>query len=86
LFCLVGPSGGKTGFCTKTCPKGSSAICPGAPEGSTAYCVVTDVNAARDKGCAFLCEVGGQTYACPHQLKCATTQEPPGSGQRLCLP
>jgi hypothetical protein len=85
-FCLAGPSGGSVGFCTHTCPRGTSGACPGAPEGTTAYCVVTDVNAAGDKGCAFLCEVGGTTYTCPGELTCSPTQEPPGSGQRLCLP
>lgn len=86
LFCLEGPSGGAVGFCTKTCPKTSAAACPGAPAGTAAYCVVTDVNAQGDKGCAFVCRKGSKTYLCPGELKCQTTQEPAGSGQYLCLP
>lgn len=86
LFCLVGPSGGAVGFCTKTCPKASGAACPGAPAGMAAYCVVTDVNSQGDKGCAFVCRQGSQTYSCPGELQCQTTQEPAGSGQYLCLP
>jgi hypothetical protein len=86
LFCLEGPSGGSVGFCTKTCPSTSSAACPGAPAGTAAYCVVTDVDPQGDKGCAFLCRVGSQTYTCPGALKCQTTEDPPGSGQYLCLP
>lgn len=86
LFCLRGPSGGTTGFCTKTCPKTSSSACTDVPEGTAAYCLVTDVNAKREKGCAFVCHVGGKTYPCPGELECQDTEEPAGSGQRLCLP
>jgi hypothetical protein len=86
LFCLQGPSGGRTGFCSRTCPRTSSAACAGAPPGTAAYCLVTNVNAAGDKGCAFVCLVGGMTRACPGELRCAAAEEPPGSGQRLCLP
>ncbi len=60
--------------------------CPDTPEGSAAYCLVTDVNLAGDKACAFLCTVGGKSYVCPGELRCATDDDPPGSGQRLCLP
>ncbi|HEX7601450.1 MAG TPA: hypothetical protein VF316_07595 [Polyangiaceae bacterium] len=86
FLCLQGPSGGKTGFCTKTCPSTSSAACPGTPAGTSAYCVVTDVDAQGDKGCAFVCREGAQTYACPGALQCETAEDPPGSGQYLCLP
>lgn len=86
LFCLQGPSGGRTGFCTRTCPRTSSGPCSGAPSGTAAFCLVTNVNAAGDKACAFVCLVGGMTRSCPGELQCAASEDPPGSGQRLCLP
>src|SRR5581483_3316647 len=86
LFCLQGPSGGSVGFCTHTCPPTSSSRCMGTPPNTAAYCVVTDVDAQGDKGCAFVCRVGTRTYTCPGALQCQTTDEPPGSGQYLCLP
>jgi hypothetical protein len=86
LFCLGGPAGGKIGFCTATCSKASSAACPDTPTGTSAYCVVTDVNTAGDKGCAFVCREHGTDFPCPGELQCQTTEEPPDSGQRLCLP
>lgn len=85
LFCLEGPSGGR-GFCSMTCPATSSGVCEGTPPGTLAYCVVTNVNARGDKGCAFLCELAGTAYECPGTQLCQTNEEPPGSGQRLCLP
>ncbi|HEX7663069.1 MAG TPA: hypothetical protein VF407_01085 [Polyangiaceae bacterium] len=84
FFCLMGPAGNKTGFCSKTC-KGSGA-CDGVPEGMAAFCVVTDVDTAGDKGCAFACKEGGNEYPCPGELQCETTEDPAGSGQYLCLP
>lgn len=84
LLCLAGPNGGN--FCTKTCPAGSSGACPDTPAGTKAYCVVTDATPQGDKGCAFLCAGGGRTYPCPGQLRCEDAEDPPGSGQRLCLP
>lgn len=86
LFCLQGPSGGRNGFCTHTCPRTSSARCADAPPGTAAYCLVTDVNAAGDKGCAFVCTLPGMTFTCPGTLRCVHVQDPPGSGQELCLP
>lgn len=86
LFCLQGPSGGKVGFCTRKCPKTSSQECSDAPAGTAAYCVVTDVDKDGNKGCAFVCAQGASAFACPGKLRCQTTEEPPGSGQRLCLP
>lgn len=86
LLCLRGPTGERAGFCTRTCPRTSSGPCAGAPPGTAAYCLVTNVNAAGDKGRAFVCLVRGMTHGCPGELQCATSEEPPGSGQRLCLP
>lgn len=86
LFCLQGPSGGRNGFCTRTCPRTSSARCADTPPGTAAYCLVTDVNAAGDKGCAFVCTLPGMTFTCPGTLRCVHVQDPPGSGQELCLP
>jgi hypothetical protein len=86
LICLQGPAGGRTGFCSRTCPRTSSGACAGAPPGTAAFCLVTNVNAAGDKGCAFVCLVRGMTHACPGELRCAADEDPPGSGQRLCLP
>lgn len=85
FICLPGPTSGS--FCSKSCPANSSAMCAGAPSGTAAYCVVTNADPQGDKGCAFVCaEPGGKHYACPGQLVCETTDDPPGSGQRLCLP
>jgi hypothetical protein len=86
LFCLQGPSGGTVGFCTKTCPATSSAVCAGTPPGTAAFCVVTGVDPQGDKGCAFVCRELSTTYTCPGALKCQSTDDPPGSGQYLCLP
>lgn len=86
LLCLEGPGGGGRGFCTKTCPASSSGACAGTPVGAAAYCVVTNVNTAGDKGCAFFCALGSATYVCPGTLICQPQEDPPGSGQKLCLP
>lgn len=86
FFCLVGPSGGSTGFCTRTCPKASSGACTETPSGTSAYCVVTDVDPQGDKGCAFVCKAKGLAFPCPGALHCESTEDPPGSGQYLCLP
>ncbi len=84
LRCLAGPKGGS--FCTKTCPATQSGACSGTPTGTAAYCVVTDATPNGDKGCAFLCGAAGKSYACPGLLKCEATDDPPGTGQRSCLP
>ena len=81
LICLPGPNGGS--FCSKTCPVAQSKVCPGALPGTAAYCLVTDADSQGDKGCAFLCLLAGKTYSCPGKLICETTDDPPGSGQRL---
>jgi hypothetical protein len=86
LFCLQGPNGGSIGFCTATCPNTSSTRCPGTPPGTAAYCVVTDVDSKGDKGCDFACREGSTSYPCPGVLKRETSEDPPGSGQYLCLP
>lgn len=86
LFCLAGPNGGTLGFCSKTCPPTSSGACDGPPAGTAAYCVVTDANSKGDKGCAFVCTAGSSTFPCPGALKCSSAEDPPGSGQKLCLP
>jgi hypothetical protein len=86
LFCLQGPNGGSVGFCTETCLGTSSAACPGTPQGMAAFCVVTGVDPAGDKACAFACAESGATYSCPANLTCETSDDPPGSGQMLCLP
>jgi hypothetical protein len=86
LLCLQGPAGGSVGFCTHTCPATSRAVCAGTPPGTAAYCVVTDVDPQGDKGCAFVCREGTHVYPCPGALQRQTTDEPPGSGQYLCLP
>jgi hypothetical protein len=86
LFCLQGPNGGSVGFCTETCPSTSSGPCSGTPAGMAAFCVVTDVDTQGDKGCAFACRIGSQTWTCPGALTCETMDDPPDSGQRLCVP
>jgi hypothetical protein len=85
LFCLEGPTG-TAGFCSKTCPSTSSAACKGAPPGMAAYCVVTGVDEQNDNGCAFVCLLKGKTYPCPGSTTCETEDDPPGSGQRMCIP
>jgi len=84
LLC-ISPAG-NDGFCSKNCEV-SGRICPSAPEGTTAYCIVGEEGTPNGmKACAFLCAGGGGEFACPGTLTCASTEEPPGSGQRLCLP
>jgi hypothetical protein len=85
LFCLEGPTG-STGFCSKICLKTSNAACPGSPAGTAAFCVITDVDTKGDKACAFACLVGGKAFKCPGALTCETADDPPGSGQRMCIP
>jgi hypothetical protein len=86
LLCLQGPSGGNNGFCTRTCPATSSKQCTGTPAGTAAFCIVTDADAQGNKGCAFVCAEPGSTFTCPGELECQSTEDPAGSGQRLCLP
>lgn len=84
LLC-ISPAG-NDGFCSKNCTR-AGAQCPGAPEGTTAYCIVGEEGTPNgQKGCAFLCRGGGSDFECPGTLACASFDEPPGSGQRLCLP
>src|SRR5262249_43072014 len=84
LLCLPGPAGGS--FCSKTCPPTSSGAGPAAPAGTVPYSLGTYLDTMGNKGCAFLCQGAGKTYACPGQLTCETADDPPGSGQRLCVP
>lgn len=84
LLCLQGPAGGPVGFCTKRCS--GNGACATPPPGTAAYCVVTNVDASGSKGCAFLCSGGGTGWRCPGDLSCSANDDPPGSGQRLCLP
>jgi hypothetical protein len=62
------------------------ASCPGAPPGTAAFCIVTNATSSGEGGCGFVCAAHGMTYACPAGLTCQTDEDPPGSGQRLCLP
>lgn len=84
LLCIS--PGTTEGFCSKSCTT-QGAACPGAPEGTAAYCIVGGEGTPNgEPGCAFLCAAQGQTFTCPGETVCAAGEDPPGSGQRLCFP
>ena len=72
------------GFCTKKCYT-SGSTCTGMPTGTMAYCLLSNP-AKTEYYCAFLCKLSIQTWACPATLKCDPVENPPGSGQFVCLP
>ncbi|MCA9667072.1 MAG: hypothetical protein KC503_15850 [Myxococcales bacterium] len=85
LTCLQ-TQGAAAGFCSKPCTN-SGAQCPGAPTGTAAFCVAqVQTSSGTQTFCAFICMAQGQTFTCPSTLKCATTDNPPGSGQFGCEP
>lgn len=84
LLCLA--PAGNVGFCSQNCST-LGRPCAGAPPGTYAYCAVGPAGTPNGKpGCAFLCTGGGHTFTCPGETTCATDDDPPGSGQRLCMP
>ena len=84
LLCIS--PGATVGFCSKNCATLGTA-CPDAPQGTAAYCIVGGEGTPNgEPGCAFLCAAQGQTFSCPGETVCEAADDPPGSGQRLCLP
>jgi hypothetical protein len=80
LTCIKPGTG--SGFCTKTCSQPGQP-CSGAPAGTGAFCVM---QVGSTYYCGFLCKTSTQSWNCPTQLKCDTTDNPPGSGNYYCLP
>ena len=72
------------GFCTKKCYT-SGSQCTGMLGGTMAYCLLSN-SAKTEYYCAFLCKLGTQSWPCPSGLKCDPAENPPGSGQFVCLP
>lgn len=74
------------GFCTKHCPALATA-CTGGPAGSIYYCALTGKSPTGQTtyACAFFCQLSGKNAPCPPTLACSPTEQPPGSGQRLCM-
>lgn len=87
LLCIT--VGNRTrGHCSKTC---TTAICPGAPAGSMALCILTSSTDKNTNYCAFVCQYkdsGGtiRKATCPSYQSCSVSEDPPGSGQRVCVP
>jgi len=82
--CVTVGTGTVDGFCTKKCYN-SGGACTGMPTGTGAYCLLSN-SAKTEYYCAFLCKLGTQTWKCPSTLKCDPVENPPGSGQYVCLP
>jgi hypothetical protein len=86
---VCAPASATTGFCSKTCTN-QGGLCQGAASGQQAACVygVQDQNKNVTIYCAFLCSAqgGSPTFDCPSALQCATQDNPPGSGQKMCMP
>ncbi len=77
---------GNDGFCSANCPV-QGRRCQGTPPGTYAACVIGEAGTPNGmKACAFLCELSGMTFTCPGTLTCEALEDPPGSGQHLCLP
>lgn len=81
-FTCLQTTGATKGFCSKLCT-GTGTPCTGGPVGTMSFCIAT---VGTQTFCAFLCRVPGQTFNCPTALRCATTENPPGSGQFGCEP
>ena len=89
MMCALVQQGATTGFCTKECTN-QGQECPGAPTGTHAFCILSD-QAKTKYYCAFLCAAKDQSgqvasWPCPTGLKCDTAENPPGSGQKACVP
>ncbi len=83
LACIdVANSSAGKGLCTKKCPT-LGGPCDGAPVGTEAGCILSSNGT---HFCAFLCTIPDHTFPCPASTTCATADDPPGSGQRICLP
>lgn len=86
--CVVIGAGASKGFCTKTCPT-MTQQCTGGPSGTQPYCILKNSSTSKYY-CVFLCKWGTgsstSTAACPKDLTCDTSQNPPGSGQYVCIP
>jgi hypothetical protein len=89
MMCAVVQQGATNGFCTKECAN-QGGECTGAPTGTHAFCILSDQTKTKFY-CAFLCSAKDQsgqvaTWPCPTDLKCDTAENPPGSGQKACVP
>ena len=73
-----------TSFCTKKCTT-SGQVCTGNPAGTSAYCLLENSSTGQYH-CAFICKLDTQTWACPGNLTCSPTPNPPTSKQYPCLP
>ncbi len=85
MTCLPIAWGGGTAksFCTMSCTN-PGGLCPNAPVGTMAGCILTTDNA--EYFCGFLCKLDTQTWNCPATLTCATAPNPPESEQFYCTP
>jgi hypothetical protein len=89
--CVPVMTGTTAGFCTKECPLADEGKqCAGAAGGQFAGCIIP-ADAAKSKlYCGFICQTKDNTgkvvtFACPSQLTCGD-ENPPGSGQKVCVP
>jgi hypothetical protein len=83
MTCAIVQQGATDGFCTKPCQT-IGELCPNAPTGTQAACTLSDGQGGNF--CGFLCKAQGQTWSCPSDLACSTTEDQPGSGQFSCAP
>ena len=84
FMCVTVGATATDGFCTKKCYN-SGSQCTGMSTGTMAYCLLSN-SAKTEYYCAFLCKLATQTWSCPPTLKCDPLENPPGSGQYVCLP
>ena len=85
--CIIIGSASSKGYCTKTCTA-TSKPCTGGPSGTQPYCILKGGDGKYY--CVFLCKWGtgsaAVTAPCPKDLTCGTSENPPKSGQYICLP
>lgn len=85
--CVFLGAGATKGYCTKTCAS-MQKPCTGGPSGTQPYCILKDQN--NKYYCVFLCKWGtgsaAVTAPCPKDLTCSTSENPPKSGQYVCMP
>lgn len=87
LVCVLFGTGATKGYCTKTC-SAMRKPCSGGASGEAPYCLFKD--SSGKYYCVFICKWGTgssvQTASCPKDLTCSTSQNPPKSGQYICMP
>jgi hypothetical protein len=77
------------GFCTKECTN-KLQQCPGTVAGTYAACILPEPAPGTKSFCGFICQAKDSTgkltsFPCPSELKCGD-ENPPGSGQKVCMP